>query len=203
MALGAPAAFALAALYVIVQQYRHRYASDFFWLTHFDRVQAIAWLAVILLACDALVEVVRTRDRGAPAAIAPYDPAVMSTSSDRDGLARCRRTLALLGDARHHRLPGSQELRVGPVDSIAIVLLSVRCCERRFRRVAPVASPTTTVPSGSTSGTAPGTPAALGATVHSVSNTSPRFAVVLNVRDSVALADLQVRDDGGVVGRCW
>ena len=61
LALGAPAAFALAALYVIVQQYRHRYASDFFWLTHFDRVQEIAWLAVILLACDALVEVVRAR----------------------------------------------------------------------------------------------------------------------------------------------
>ena len=61
LALGAPAALALAALYVIVQQYRHRYAPDFFWLTHFDPVQALAWLAVILLACDALVEVVRTR----------------------------------------------------------------------------------------------------------------------------------------------
>jgi arabinofuranan 3-O-arabinosyltransferase len=69
LALGAPAALALAALYVIVQQYRHRYAPDFFWLTHFDRVQTIAWLAVILLACDALVEVVRTRtaSRDAPA----------------------------------------------------------------------------------------------------------------------------------------
>ena len=61
LALGAPAALGVAALYVIVQQYRHRYAPDFFWLTHFDRVQAIAWLAVILLACDALVEVVRRR----------------------------------------------------------------------------------------------------------------------------------------------
>ena len=63
LALGVPAALALAALYVTVQQYRHRYAPDFFWLTHFDRVQEIAWLAVILLACDALVEVVRTRSR--------------------------------------------------------------------------------------------------------------------------------------------
>jgi hypothetical protein len=61
LALGAPAALALAAVYVIVQQYRHRYAPDFFWLTHFDAVQAFAWLAVILLACDALVEIVRTR----------------------------------------------------------------------------------------------------------------------------------------------
>ena len=61
LALGSPAALGIAALYVIVQQYRHRYAPDFFWLTHFDRVQAIAWLAVILLACDALVEVVRRR----------------------------------------------------------------------------------------------------------------------------------------------
>ena len=63
LALGAPIALAVAALYVIVQQYRYDYAPDFFWLVHFDRVQDLAWLAVILVACDALVEIVRLRSR--------------------------------------------------------------------------------------------------------------------------------------------
>ena len=99
LALGAPAALALAALYVTVQQYRHRYTPDFFWLTHFDRVQEIAWLAVILLACDALVEVVRTAPapaRSRTTTRSRYEPAEMSTSSDGDGSARCSRGLPFL-----------------------------------------------------------------------------------------------------------
>ena len=65
-----------------VQQYRHRYTPDFFWLTHFDRVQEIAWLAVILLACDALVEVVRTRSRARE--VANGDPLALRLGGDVD-----------------------------------------------------------------------------------------------------------------------
>ena len=78
----AAGALALAALYVTVQQYRHRYAPDFFWLTHFDRVQEIAWLAVILLACDALVEVVRTRARARE--VVADDPRALRLGGDVD-----------------------------------------------------------------------------------------------------------------------
>ena len=63
LAIGAPAALALAALYIAVQQYRHDYPAVFEWPTYFDRVQTLGWLAVVLLVADALVEVVRTRRR--------------------------------------------------------------------------------------------------------------------------------------------
>jgi hypothetical protein len=61
LTLGAPAALALAGLYTLVQQYRYRYFSTFEWPLHFDRVNDIAWLAVILLVADVVVELVRGR----------------------------------------------------------------------------------------------------------------------------------------------
>jgi hypothetical protein len=61
LAIGAPAALALAGLYIAVQQYRYDYPAVFEWPTYFDRVQTLGWLAVVLLAADALVEIVRTR----------------------------------------------------------------------------------------------------------------------------------------------
>ena len=63
LTLGAPACLAVTALYVIVQQHRYRYPYDFFWVEHFSAVQNLAWLAVLLLAADAFVELVRTRRR--------------------------------------------------------------------------------------------------------------------------------------------
>jgi hypothetical protein len=44
-----------------VQQYRHRYAYGYFWVDHFSAVANIVWLGVLLLAADAVVELVRTR----------------------------------------------------------------------------------------------------------------------------------------------
>ena len=48
----------------MVQQYRFRYPYEFFWVEHFDAVTNLAWLAVLLLAADAGVELARSR-RGA------------------------------------------------------------------------------------------------------------------------------------------
>jgi hypothetical protein len=61
LAIGAPAALAVAGGYVVVQQSRHMYPAIFEWPTFFDAVHVVGWLAVILLAADAVVEVVRSR----------------------------------------------------------------------------------------------------------------------------------------------
>jgi hypothetical protein len=63
LAIGAPVALGLAALYVLVEQTVNKYPPVFEWPTFFDRVHVLGWLAVALLAADALVEVVRTRRR--------------------------------------------------------------------------------------------------------------------------------------------
>ncbi len=59
--IGAPLALAACALYVIVQQHRHHYPSDLDWPPQFTRVNEIAWLAVILLLADVVVEWLRRR----------------------------------------------------------------------------------------------------------------------------------------------
>jgi hypothetical protein len=61
LAVGAPAALGLAALYVLLEQTLNKYPPVFEWPTFFDRVHVLGWLAVVFLAADALVEVVRTR----------------------------------------------------------------------------------------------------------------------------------------------
>jgi hypothetical protein len=61
LAMGAPLVFASVALYVAVSQYRHNFEPKYFWPEYFDRVNDLAWLAVLLLGCDALVEILRTR----------------------------------------------------------------------------------------------------------------------------------------------
>jgi len=63
LTIGAPAALALVGLFTAVQQYRNKYFPTFEWPKHFDRVNDLAWLAIVLLACDAIVEVLRTRAR--------------------------------------------------------------------------------------------------------------------------------------------
>jgi arabinofuranan 3-O-arabinosyltransferase len=61
LTFGAPGALALVGLYTAVQQYRNQYFPTFEWPKHFDRVNNLAWLAILLLACDAVVEVLRRR----------------------------------------------------------------------------------------------------------------------------------------------
>jgi hypothetical protein len=62
LAIGAPVALGLAGLYVL-EQTLNEYPPVFEWPTFFDRVHVLGWLAVALIAADALVEVVRTRRR--------------------------------------------------------------------------------------------------------------------------------------------
>ena len=61
LTVGAPAALAVAGGYVVIEQARHRYPAIFEWPTFFDAVHAVALLAVLLLAVDAVVEFVRSR----------------------------------------------------------------------------------------------------------------------------------------------
>jgi hypothetical protein len=70
LAIGAPLALGIAGLYVLLEQTLNEYPPVFEWPTFFDRVHVLGWLAVALLAADALVEVVRTRRRrpGEPSA---------------------------------------------------------------------------------------------------------------------------------------
>jgi arabinofuranan 3-O-arabinosyltransferase len=73
IALGAPLALAACAAYVIVQQYRHNYPSDLDWPTQFDGINDVAWLAVILLLADVVVEAVRRRGVHRPTPAPPED----------------------------------------------------------------------------------------------------------------------------------
>jgi arabinofuranan 3-O-arabinosyltransferase len=61
LTVGAVACVAGTGVYVVVQQYRYRYPYDFFWVEHFSAVTNVAWIAVLLLLGDAVVEVVRSR----------------------------------------------------------------------------------------------------------------------------------------------
>jgi arabinofuranan 3-O-arabinosyltransferase len=57
--VGAPLALAACALYVIVQQHRYGYPSDLDWPPQFTRINEVAWLAVVLLLADVVVERIR------------------------------------------------------------------------------------------------------------------------------------------------
>jgi hypothetical protein len=61
VSLGAPLALALAALYVVVQQYRYDYVADLDWPGRFTAVNDLTWLAVVLLVADVVIELVRAR----------------------------------------------------------------------------------------------------------------------------------------------
>ena len=58
---GSVAAIVLAAMYTAGQQLRYHYIAQFEWPTRFHAAHTLAWLAVLLLAGDALVDVVRRR----------------------------------------------------------------------------------------------------------------------------------------------
>ncbi len=62
LAMLVPAALlALCALYIVVQQHRYRYPSVFEWPTVFPRARTLAWIAVMLLTADGIVEILRSR----------------------------------------------------------------------------------------------------------------------------------------------
>jgi arabinofuranan 3-O-arabinosyltransferase len=66
LTVGAVAALGIAAAYVVALQHRYRYPADFAWPDHFHRIHTVAWLAVILLGTDVLVERLRERERQPP-----------------------------------------------------------------------------------------------------------------------------------------
>ncbi|MGI8796904.1 MAG: hypothetical protein ACR2IR_10055, partial [Acidimicrobiia bacterium] len=71
---GAPLAIGAAGLYIVVQNSRYDYPPLFEWPTFFDSVHVLGWLAVVLLAADALVEVLRERGRHDDAATPTAEP---------------------------------------------------------------------------------------------------------------------------------
>jgi arabinofuranan 3-O-arabinosyltransferase len=61
LTVGSVGAIALAGAYTAGQQLRYHYLAQFEWPTRFHPAHVLAWLAVGLLAGDALVDVVRRR----------------------------------------------------------------------------------------------------------------------------------------------
>lgn len=62
-AAAAVVTLAVGAAYVVVKQARNDYPPDFGWPTFFEAAHWLGWVAVVLLAVDAVVEVVRDRSR--------------------------------------------------------------------------------------------------------------------------------------------
>ena len=59
--IGSVAAFAIATAYVVVQQARHGYPTISSWPSRFEDVADLAWLAVMLLGADVVVQWIRGR----------------------------------------------------------------------------------------------------------------------------------------------
>jgi hypothetical protein len=55
------AVLGLSGWYIVFEQYRHRYPSVFEWPTLFPHARTPAWIAVVVLAADAVVEVLQRR----------------------------------------------------------------------------------------------------------------------------------------------
>ncbi len=74
-------AFALAACaaYIAAKQFHTHLPATFEWPTFFWQVRTLGWISIVLLAGDALVEIVRTR---APARSVPVEPAAPSAQVD-------------------------------------------------------------------------------------------------------------------------
>lgn len=75
---GCVGSLGLAALYVIVQEGRYRYPAIFSWPSNFGSADNFAWLAIMLLGADAVVQIVRhhaARDPDPPEPAADPEPA--------------------------------------------------------------------------------------------------------------------------------
>lgn len=64
LTLGGAGAALATGVYVAVQQHRYGFPTTFVWPSAFERVAPLAWLAVLLLGADAVVERVRVRASG-------------------------------------------------------------------------------------------------------------------------------------------
>lgn len=68
LSVGAVGLVAVTGLYVVVQQYRYHYPSQFEWPTFFQLGNSLVWMAVVLVGTDLVVEMAR---RGRPAGRRP------------------------------------------------------------------------------------------------------------------------------------
>ncbi len=59
LTVGSVLAFSIAAAYVVVQQSRHGYPTISSWPSRFEDVGDLAWLAVLLLGADVVVQRIR------------------------------------------------------------------------------------------------------------------------------------------------
>jgi len=59
--MAAAASLGAAALFVLIQQYRFRYPPDFIWPNRFESVHILGMAAIVALACDYAVTLVRAR----------------------------------------------------------------------------------------------------------------------------------------------
>ncbi len=75
----------------MVQQYRYDYPPDLDWPGHFQRINNLAWLAVILLLADVVVEALRRRARGAGRTVNPSPWITRFGPSVATGRPRARR----------------------------------------------------------------------------------------------------------------
>jgi hypothetical protein len=66
-------ALAGCGAYIAVKQYHVRLPATFEWPTFFWQVRTLGWIAIVFLAADALVEIVRTRSRRSDPAPAPEE----------------------------------------------------------------------------------------------------------------------------------
>jgi len=64
VALATLATLGAAASYVVLKQARNGYRPEFGWPTYFELAHVLAWVAILLLATDVVVELVRARSRG-------------------------------------------------------------------------------------------------------------------------------------------
>ena len=61
LTIGALAAFLPAAAFMVVRQLWGGLRADFTWPTAFDLAHYLAWVAILLLAVDVVIEVVNRR----------------------------------------------------------------------------------------------------------------------------------------------
>lgn len=67
LVMAVPAALlALSGAYIVVEQHRYHYPPVFEWPTLFPHARSLAWIAVMLLTADAIVEIMRSRRPRAP-----------------------------------------------------------------------------------------------------------------------------------------
>ena len=75
---------AAAAGYIALRQARHHLPPIFEWPTFFFRARTLAWIAIVVLAADAVMEIVSSRGRAAASVEDGADPPGRVSPEDRE-----------------------------------------------------------------------------------------------------------------------